>query len=186
MPFEPASPLLGTTDEYTNVGYTITYATPIVIGVPNTGGTSYAVTITPLRTNGTISVSSNNISGYYSDSFTDQQLYYRNKDDTFTEVQKFSDIDLEKESEFVHYFADPSISTNYTYLAEANGESQIYTVTVMNNWTSGRNALVAHIGSSYNINILKTSWSNGEFTVAWVNDNGNTIDWIRFYGINDT
>ncbi len=80
MPFEPATTLLNTLDEFKNLSHTITY-----IGYIGSVGTSYPVTITALDDNDTINVSGNTISGFYSNSF-DDFIHYRNKDDTFTTV----------------------------------------------------------------------------------------------------
>jgi hypothetical protein len=176
MPFLPENTLLRTTDEFNDVNFTIIYRTPLVPGIgglPGTGGVSYPVTITPTDINNTVSVESNKITGYYSDSF-DNFVYYRNKDHTFDTVRNFSDVNLGTYSDLIKYQASLVRSRDYRYTATANGESKVYTVTVMNNWNDGKVNLLRFLGISVGVIWIN---SNGE-TVPWTNKVGKQITWM--------
>lgn len=168
--FLPANNILGQTDENRNVNYTITYTDAL--------GVSYPVTLTAATPNNTIVVNGNNISGYYSESFYDV-IYYRNKDDTFTTVNKFSEIDKTKISELIHYFADTTTDITYRYVASANGESKIYEVVVTNNWNAGRDNLLKYVNNEQ-FDISTLSWLNtGNTPLNWVNNYNNRLEWIN-------
>lgn len=139
MPFLPANTVLAQTDELKNVSYAITFTDAL--------GVSYPVTITPINTNTTINISGNTINGYFSDSFYNE-IYYRNKDHTFTTVNKFSEINENTISELIYYKADTTTDVTYSYIASANGQSKTYDVVVTNNWDIGRNELLSFINDA--------------------------------------
>lgn len=146
MAFTPESSALGTVYENTNFSYTITYDT----GPPQS--TPLTVVITPLETNpDTIVITGGTISGYYHDSF-DDTITYRTKQDTFITVPKFEQIDLGILSEMVSFKASLVHYKYFTYRADAintNGSvafSQVYTITVSNDWTVGKNNLQQYVG----------------------------------------
>ena len=146
MAFTPELADLGTVYENANFSYTITYET----APPQ--ATLLTVVITPLETNpSTIIISGGTISGYYHDSF-DETITYRTKQDTFITVPKFEQIDLSILSEMVSFKASLVHYKYFTYRADAintNGSvaaSQVYTITVSNDWTVGKNHLQEYVG----------------------------------------
>lgn len=171
MPFTPENSLLNTLDEFKNLSHKITYT-----GYEGSVATNYPVTVTAIDENDTINVFGDTISGYYSNSFEDN-IHYRNKDDTFTTVNKFNQINIEKLYGIYHFDADSNQSVTYSYLAEANGDSKVYTIVVTNNWTNGRNQLLRYT----NINAyeeITCSWNTGSgTTIPWKNINGENITW---------
>lgn len=173
MGFLPTTTNLGQVDEYKNVNYTITYTDALNV--------SYPVTVSAIDINSTVTVESNKITGYYTESF-DDTVYYRNKDDTFDTVAKFSQVDTETYSELVKYTADTTAFKDYTYLATANGESQVYTVVVTNNWTNGRNNMLSFLAGqtpAVLANIV-VGWTNSSNqVVTWTNNVGTTIKWLN-------
>lgn len=164
--FLPTNSLLGTLDEYINLSYTITYTDFL--------GVSHAVTIEPASTtsqNASVDISNNKISGFYSGSF-DDTIYYRNKNDTFTTVNSFEEINKDEMYGLVHYDADQTIVRQYTYTATANGETKNYVVNVTNNWSIGRNNLIKYSDlDKYNT-----------LNIIWINNNLNRVDWITNAG----
>jgi len=140
--FSPEVINLSTVNELVNVDHTITYvvADPLGIGP----GTSYDVVITPIDINKTINITENRIHGYFSDSF-DNEIQYRTKDDRFLTVDKFSEIDEDIMYGIYLFKADTRRTIVYQFLAEANGQSKIYTITVQNDWTLNRNTLLEYL-----------------------------------------
>ena len=167
--FLPVNNILGQTDELKNISYSITYT--------DTLGVSYPVTITPATPNNTINIGGNSINGYFSDSFNNE-IYYRNEDDTFETVNSFSEINDETISELIHYFADTTTDTTYRYVASANGQSKIYEVVVTNNWNNGRTQLLKYVNSlAYGEKIRNWLDSSSNIRV-WVNNSGTKLNWI--------
>ena len=165
MPFTPLTPNLGQTDENTNVNYSVTYTSAL--------GVSFPVTIVANTPNTTISVSGNSISGQYTESFNDT-IYYRNDDDTFVTVNKFSEINLDTYSELIHFNVDTTPYKDYSYTASANGESMAYTVVVTNNWTTAKDNLLTFLNK-----VRETiKWRNNDYSrVKWKNTADITINW---------
>ena len=172
MPWEPETTNLNTLDEFKNLSHTIRYYEMFGIA-PALSQTYYPVTIQAVDENSTINVSGDTISGFYSDAF-DNEIHYRNKDDTFTTVTKFEQIDTDKNYDGVyHYDADINRTKIFNYIATSNGQTKNYTITVTNNWTNGRNQLVKFNNpSAYQETVC--IWNNG---VPWVNTDGQTITW---------
>jgi hypothetical protein len=112
---------------------------------------SYPVTITANEVNpSSISISGDTISGFYFDSF-DNLITYRTPQGTFPVVTKFNQIDINNLYQMISYKANTTQSKTFTYTATAMNEgvvvaSQVYTKTVTNNWTSGKNSLQEYVG----------------------------------------
>lgn len=171
MPFEPIPTNLNTLDEFKNLSHVITYT-----GYIGSVAISYPVTVTALDENSTINVVDDTISGYYSDAF-DNTIHYRNNDDSFTTVNKFNQINEENLYGIHHYDADENRTKVYSYLAETSTEQKIYTITVTNNWTNGRNQLLKYSNPTKYQEITGV-WNNDSSTIiSWVNTNGQTIIW---------
>lgn len=167
--FVPSNSNLNQLDEFTNLSHTITYTDLL--------GVSYPVTITVVDPNPTVTVSGATISGYYTESFTND-IQYKTLPTTFTNVEKFSEIDLSKFDELIYYKADTTPYKDYTYIASANGESKTYTVTVTNNWTNGRDELLRYMKLSSTYTVTSIVWINSTGTsVTWENSSGSTVDW---------
>lgn len=175
MSFQPELTNLNTLDEFKNLSHRITYVLMDPLGGP---GASFPVTITAVDENSTINVVGNRIFGYYSDAF-DNTIYYRNKDDTFSVVKKFEEIDTETNYRGVyHYDADENRTRVYSYIASANGQTKTYTITVTNNWTNGRNSLVKFNNIPLYEETVLTTWVNNESTsTPWINNENETINW---------
>ena len=169
--FVPSNSNLNQLDELTNLSHTITYTDLL--------GVSYPVTITAVDSNTTVNVSGATISGYYTDSFTND-IQYKTLPDTLTNVSKWNDIDISKLDELIYYKADTTPYKEYSYIAEANGESKTYTVTVTNNWTNGRDELLRYMKFSSTYTVTSIVWINSTgITVIWTNSTGSTIEWVN-------
>lgn len=151
--FYPINTQLGTVTENQSFSFEIYYEeTNIGLAV-----TRYPVTIVPTVTNpSTILIQQlaspirSRISGYYFDSFTNT-IQYRTPTDTFVTVPKFDQIDITKLSEMVSYDADTTFTKIYTYTATATDGLIVkginnYTITVQNDWTSGKTSLQTFVG----------------------------------------
>jgi len=144
MAWDPVSSSLGSVDENVNISHSITYTDDLTL-------TSYPVTITVNEINpNTITVFGNSISGYYTDSF-DNTITYRTQDGELPVVSKFSQIPVSELHEMVSYKASTNTTKIFSYTAVAKDGStviatQVYTKTVTNNWTSGKNSLQEYVG----------------------------------------
>jgi hypothetical protein len=143
-------------------------------------GGSFPVTVTAVDTNQTVNVSGATISGYYSDSFVND-IQYRTPQDTFVNVPKWDEINLQELDELIYYKADTTPFKEYTYIATANGESKTYVVTVTNNWTPGRDELLRYVGITKGEQVVSAiTWINSSATpVTWVNSAATTINWVN-------
>jgi hypothetical protein len=180
MSFLPVNTVLGVTDEFKNVSYTVTY-TETTAGIGGLPGvtTTYPVTLTAIDPNDTITVSGNTISGYYSESFVND-IQYRTPEPNhqLVNVQKFNQIDTTQLSQIIYYKADTNLSKNYQYLATANGNTQTYTVTVTNNWNSGRDQLISYANQPQ-YKLLTVTWINmNNEPIVWVNNSGLQVNWM--------
>jgi hypothetical protein len=146
--WNPVSSDLGSVNENVQFSHTVSYEAedPLTMTM-----VSYPVTITANEANPiSISISGDTISGFYFDSF-DNTITYRTPEGTFPVVTKFNQIDITKLYEMISYKASTSQSRTFTYTATAlNGSeivaTQIYTKTVTNDWTSGKNSLQEYVG----------------------------------------
>lgn len=170
--FLPTSTNLNQLDELVNLSHTITYT--------NMLGGSSPVTITAVESNPTVTVSGATISGYYSDSFVND-IQYRTPSDTFVNVPKWDQINLNELSELIYYKADTTPFKEYTYIATAGSESKTYVVTVTNNWTPGRDELLRYSAIAKGEQVVSgITWINSTGTsVTWTNSAGSTVDWVN-------
>jgi hypothetical protein len=142
--WSPESTDLGSVNEIVSFSHTVSYTDELTM-------TSYPVTITANEVNpNTISISGDTISGYYFDSF-DNTITYRTPEGSFPVVTKFNQIDIDKLYEMVSYKASVVSSKTFTYTATAkDGDdiiaTQVYSKTVTNDWTSGKNSLQEYVG----------------------------------------
>ena len=169
--FIPSNTNLNQLDELKNLSHTITYTDLL--------GVSYPVTVTAVDTNATVNVSGASITGYYTDSFTND-IQYRTPNDEFVNVSKWNDIDISKLDELIYYKADTTPYKEYSYIAEANGESKTYVITVTNNWTPGRDMLVRYVNATKQEAVTITWINNTDKPVDWLNNNYDTITWVNF------
>jgi hypothetical protein len=170
--FIPSSSTLNQLDELKNLSHTITYT--------NLLGASFPVTVTAVTSNATVNVSGATISGFYTDSFTNE-IQYRTPQDTFVNISKWDEIDLNQLDEMIYYKADTTVHKDYTYTATANGETKTYTVVVTNNWTVGRDQLLYYTAiTKGELTVAGISWINStNGTISWINSSGSTINWIN-------
>lgn len=144
MAWTPSLIDLGSVNENISISHTITYVDDITM-------ISYPVTITKDQVNpNTIVVSGGTISGYYQDSF-ENIITYRTPEDTFPIVTKFEEIDLNKLYQMISYKASTVSSRTFTYTAKAMDgttvlDTQTYSKTVTNDWTSGKISLQTYVG----------------------------------------
>jgi hypothetical protein len=142
--WSPESTDLGSVNENVSFSHTVSYTDELTM-------TSYPVTIAANEVNpNTISISGDTISGYYFDSF-DNTITYRTPEGSFPVVTKFNQIDIDKLYEMVSYKASVVSSKTFTYTATAkDGDdiiaTQVYSKTVTNDWTSGKNSLQEYVG----------------------------------------
>ena len=142
--WSPESTDLGSVNEIVSFSHTVSYTDELTM-------TSYPVTITANEVNpNTISISGDTISGYYFDSF-DNTITYRTPEGSFPVVTKFNQIDIDKLYEMISYKASVVSSKTFTYTATAKDgddiiETQVYSKTVTNDWTSGKNSLQEYVG----------------------------------------
>jgi hypothetical protein len=169
--FLPSTTSLNTLDELKNLRHTITYT--------DLFGVSYPVTVTAIDTNPTVTVSGATISGYYTDSFNND-IQYRTPSDSYVNVSKFDDIDINNLSEMIYYKADTTTRKVYNYTATANGETKAYTINVDNNWTFGRDMLVRYVNITKYDAVLITWINSTGSKVTWTNSSGKTTDWVNF------
>jgi len=176
MPWDPILTNLNTLDEFKNLSHTIRYFEEFGVA-PALTQTYYPVTITAVVDNSTINIAGDTISGYYSDAF-DNDIYYRNKDDTFTTVKKFEQINNNNLYGIYHYDADENRTRVYSYIATAStGATQTYTITVTNNWTNGRNNLIKY-NNPEKYNDIVVPWiNNSGVAITWINSNNQTVLW---------
>jgi len=187
MAFLPTNTVLGTTDEFKNVSYAITYETT-TLGTAGIGGlagtptvtTTQTVTLTAIDPNDTITIAGNKITGYYSESFQNA-IEYRTPDEQLVDVQKFNQIDKTNNEHLIYYKADVNKTRDYHYLATASGgATQVYTVTVMNNWNTGRDEMLSYIDPPTQYKLHTVTWINmNNEPIVWVNNLNQPINWIN-------
>jgi hypothetical protein len=155
--FYPSDTNLGTVLEFENFSFQIYYETESNEGEENGEGgvvTRYPVKllfnqVNPPTVNKTEGDPAS-LSGYFYDSF-ENSIQYRTPQDTFITVEKFDEVGRNNLSEMIYYLADTRRTVDYTYTANAmdNDEiiaSTIYTITVQNDWTSGKTSLQTYVG----------------------------------------
>lgn len=170
--FLPAVTNLNQLDELVNLSHTITYTSLL--------GGSFPVTVTAVESNPTVTVAGATISGYYTDSFVND-IQYRTPSDTFVNVPRWNEINLNELDELIYYKADTTAFKEYTYIATANGESKTYVVTVTNNWTPGRDELLRYSAITKGQQVISgITWINSTGTpVTWTNSAGSTVEWVN-------
>lgn len=170
--WNPVETNLNTLYEFKNLSHTITYEDTLM-------GISYPVTITPMLENETVTIDGGTISGYFSDSFQDE-INYRTKLDTFVTVNKFNQININTLYGIYHYAADTTRQIIYSYLAEANGAQKLYTITVLRDWSSGRNQLIKYTNLTEFQESAIAKWVNDESQeINWKNENNKILFWIK-------
>ena len=175
MPFLPATTVLNTLHEFENLAHTITYTSGGATGP----GTSYPVTITAVEPHAQVTVSGDTISGYYRNVFNNE-IYYRTRyedvtKDEFFMVHYFNEIDPEQPYEIYHYNVDTTARKTFSYIAEANGETQTYTINVDNDWTTARDQLLLYLTPQQAAGV---QWINTSANiVTWKNEAGSTVIW---------
>jgi hypothetical protein len=167
----PDNSLLAQTDELTNIFYNIIHVAP--------SGERSIVTISKNQQD-SLEVSGDIISGYYTDCFEDTNIKFLAKDKTYVDVQKFKEVDLSKLYEVISYEADLTEEKQFSYTAVARDslgnvlDTKEYTITVTNNWTTGKIALqeLVRLSKVPSDNLVR--WSNG---VIFVNILNQPVIW---------
>ncbi len=161
-------------DEYQAFSHSLTYTND------EFPGKSYKVVIVPSEVNpGTVFISGNNISGYYTDVFNTRIKYKTKKEpkpeSEFIEVINFRAIDLDKLEQVISYKPDLTPNKTYTYLANVyDGDSIVdtktYTKIVNNNWDLNKTLLLQYINS--------TAITDESLFRPWINSiNGAIVKW---------
>lgn len=152
--FTPEETNLGTFNEEVNFSFSVTYEQE---GIPDpempeepVESVSYPVIITAEEVVDTVLVSDNTISGYYTDSFNNN-IQYLSQGKQLVTTDKFGKV--VNLYEMVKYAADKSRTKVFNYTAKAmDGETvidtKVYTITVQNDWTPGKNSLQAYVRST--------------------------------------
>ena len=172
MGFLPTNTILGPVDEEEQFSFTITYESTD----PITGTTSSSsVEVIELDEDpGVEVINDNNITGAYVDAFDQQLIKYRNKDDTFTNVQKWGEIDTQRLYGVYHFIQDPRMYRDFRFLASAGGNSQEYVVRLNNNLDYDKRQLAKYVNPAG----IVVTWTNtGGNTITWVDSNNNEITW---------
>jgi len=165
MGWSPSNTTLGTVDERDAFSFTITYT--------NISGQSENVTITTNDSDSGVIITNNTISGIYQDVF-DQTIKYRTKQDTFVEVQKWSEINTDELYGVYHFIQDPATTKTYTFEATAGGASQTYSIIVNNSLDYDKRQLAKYV----NPEGIIVTWTNANGnTITWVDNNNNEITW---------
>lgn len=152
--FTPTETNLGTVNEEVNFSFSVTYEhetlpDPEFPELP-TETISYPVVLIAEEVVPTVTVSGNTISGYYTDSFNNT-IQYLSQGKELVTTDKFGKV--VNLYEMVKYGADKSRTKVFNYTANAmDGEtivaSQVYTITVQNDWTPGKNTLQSYVRST--------------------------------------
>lgn len=144
----PSESELGSINENVSFSHEFNYS----VETAENGIVEYDVTIVPAETNpSTISVTTNFLSGYYVDSFP-ISLQYMTKNKDYVNVEKFGQVNTNSLEQMIYYHANLSRTKIYTYTAFAKDISgnvvaqKVYTKTVQNDWTSGKNSLKTLVG----------------------------------------
>jgi len=134
---------LGSIQENINFSHEITYVDELTLN-------PLSVTITPNDVNSSVVVSSNIISGKYTDSFSGT-VSFRTTDNNFKTVSKFSQINKAELSQIISFRPSVQEYKIYSYTAVAkNGNIVVstknYIKTVVNVWDTGRLTLIEYVG----------------------------------------
>lgn len=175
MAWTPAETLLTTTDEYKNLSIIISY-------VDDSTGTPAVVNVTSSDPNQTVQVTSNTISGYFSDSFNYAINYVDNKGTDYS-VSRFSEIDPIKLFQLYKYSPSTTNSVTYNYTATARDSvtnavlaTQPYSIVVTQNWASGKSQLLQYINTeTYVSNYVVTLQNSSGAVVRTLNNVGTPI-----------
>jgi len=136
MPFLPENATLSTVDEGESFNHSITYTDEF--------GESSVVTIIANDINSNVLISSNNITGFYEDIF-DQTIKYRTLNDSFVEVQKWNDVNLDELYGIYHFIQDVRTTLTKSFTAFANGESKTYNIIVNNSLDYDKQKLAEYV-----------------------------------------
>jgi len=165
MPWFPTSTTLGPVDERDSFTFSISYQDAL--------GGSFPVSITPVTPVSGVTVTGNTISGIYEDVF-DQTIKYRNKDDTFTDVQKWNEIDIIRLYGVYHFIQDPRDYIDFAFIASADSATRTYNVRVNNSLDYDKRQLARYVNPS---GIIVTWANTSGQTVTWTNNTNNEITW---------
>jgi hypothetical protein len=177
MPWTPAQSLLTTTNELTNLSYTISYvADPLVTTNP------VAVTISADKSIPSIQISNSTISGYFSDSF-DYTVKYIDKYKNDYTVTKFSNIDISKLYAIYKYTPNMTSSITHNYIATAKDsvtntvlDTKTYSIVVTQNWTTNKNLLLRYLNfDKYFTTYVVVLLNNSGIAVPLLNNLGNQV-----------
>ena len=166
MGWSPSNTTLATVDERDTFSFTITYTDDIT-------QQSEDVTITANDPDSNVVITNNNIAGKYEDVF-DQTIKYRTKQDTFVEVQKWSEINTEELYGVYHFIQDTATTRTYTFEATAGSASQTYSIIVNNDIDYDKRQLARYVNPTG----LIVTWTNAAGDIVeWVNNNNETVVW---------
>jgi hypothetical protein len=145
--FTPTETNLASLNEEVTFSYTITYEEVDELTMETV---TYPVNLIAEEIVPTVNISGGTISGYYTDSFNNTIQYLSQGKELIT-TDKFGKI--VNLYEMVKYGADQSRTKVFNYTANAmDGEvivdSKTYTITVTNDWTTGKNNLQSYVRST--------------------------------------
>lgn len=145
--FTPTETNLASLNEEVTFSYTITYEQVDELTMETV---TYPVNLIAEEIVPTVNISGGTISGYYTDSFNNTIQYLTQGKQLIT-TDKFGKI--VNLYEMVKYGADQSRTKVFNYTANAMDgdvivDSKTYTITVTNDWTTGKNNLQSYVRST--------------------------------------
>ena len=166
MGWSPSNTTLGTVDERDTFSFTITYTDDIT-------QQSEDVTITANDPDSNVVITNNTIAGKYEDVF-DQTIKYRTVQDTFVEVQKWSQVNTQELYGVYHFIQDTATTRTYTFEATAGSASQTYSIIVNNDMDYDKRQLAKYVNPTG----LIVTWTNAAGDIVeWINNNNETVVW---------
>lgn len=190
MPWTPATTLLTTTDELKNLSFAITYESEAGAPDPITGEippvVPAIVTVQAVTNNPTISVTTNTISGYYSEAFSYNVRYIDLERNDYS-VAHFSEVNPAKLHELYRYTPNMNTSVTYEYIATARDSitnavvaTQTYSIVVTQNWTTNKNLLKRYVSfDNYYATFVVTMLNSSGTQSIFVNNLGNQVYWEK-------
>jgi hypothetical protein len=177
MAWTPSDTNLGSLLENNTFAYSIEYTDVL--------GTPYPVTVSASEQIDSVTVRDNLIFGYFYDAFNNT-IKYRTLDGELPVVTRFSDIQVNKLHEMVSYKASLERTRVYNFNAVAkDGEvvldTKQFTITVNNDWTTGKNNLKMYISNS--ISLVPTDGNFDITVVKWFSDSSTEL---KFTNIDET
>ena len=139
-------------------------------------GDPHNVTITPNFSNDTINIINGVISGYYSNVF-DPLFQYRLPDYSYNTTTDIFTIPQDGLPLIYRFQPDGTAYFDFEYTASANGETAVYTVTVLNDWNAQQSNLIELVNPDLYHQITVRWINNINDVLPWGNDSEDVVNW---------